>query len=37
MAEIYKDKRGWIYTIRETLKSGEYSAFYRNVPEDTHL
>lgn len=29
MAEIYKDKRGWLYTIRETLKSGEYSAFYR--------
>ena len=29
MAEIYTDKRGWFYTIRETLKSGEYSAFYR--------
>lgn len=27
--EIYKDKRGWFYTVRETLKSGEYSAFYR--------
>ncbi len=29
MAEIYRDKRGWLYTVRETLKSGEYSAFYR--------
>ena len=35
MAEIYKDKRGWLYTIRETLKSGEYSAFYRKPEQNS--
>jgi len=34
MAEIYKDKRGWLYTVRETLKSGEYSAFYRKPEQN---
>lgn len=34
MAEIYKDKRGWFYTVRETLKSGEYSAFYHKPEQN---